>query len=461
MHPRLLLINPWIHDFAAYDLWSKPVGLLSLAGFLRSRGYEIHLIDCLDIHHPEMTTESGLPAPTRRAYGTGKFWRAEVERPAPLSRVSRPYSRYGISPELFVRELQRIEFPSAVLVTSLMTYWYPGVQEAVATVRRVHPNVPVLLGGVYARLCRSHAQSCSGADYVADTGDTFPMESLIDTLERLGVPRPSHPSKNAPLPYPAFDLLHRPEYVCIATSWGCPYRCRYCASSYLQSSFIQRDPEEVLAEILHWHHHLKVRDVAFYDDALLVNADTHLNVLLESLLSRGLNFRFHTPNALHVRELTMDTARLLRETGFRTIRLGLETSDPNVRGAIDSKVGEGEFERAVGVLRQAGYGRREIGVYVLLGLPGQSVATVRKTLETVDRAGAVPYLAEYSPMPHTALWDRAVQASSWDLSEPLYHNNTLIPCWNPDKRSQVAELRAHAKALRTPRAGETDSAVAV
>jgi len=29
---RILLINPWIYDFAAYDLWVKPLGLLSLGG---------------------------------------------------------------------------------------------------------------------------------------------------------------------------------------------------------------------------------------------------------------------------------------------------------------------------------------------------------------------------------------------------------------------------------------------
>jgi hypothetical protein len=32
---KLILINPWIYDFAAYDLWSKPLGLLYLAGYLR------------------------------------------------------------------------------------------------------------------------------------------------------------------------------------------------------------------------------------------------------------------------------------------------------------------------------------------------------------------------------------------------------------------------------------------
>ena len=28
---RLLLVNPWIYDFVAYDLWSKPLGLIKIA----------------------------------------------------------------------------------------------------------------------------------------------------------------------------------------------------------------------------------------------------------------------------------------------------------------------------------------------------------------------------------------------------------------------------------------------
>ncbi len=35
---RVLLINPWIHDFAAYDPWGRPLGLLSIGGLLRAAG---------------------------------------------------------------------------------------------------------------------------------------------------------------------------------------------------------------------------------------------------------------------------------------------------------------------------------------------------------------------------------------------------------------------------------------
>ena len=38
---QLLLINPWIYDFTAYDFWSKPLGLLYIASILRNIGYQI------------------------------------------------------------------------------------------------------------------------------------------------------------------------------------------------------------------------------------------------------------------------------------------------------------------------------------------------------------------------------------------------------------------------------------
>ena len=100
MKPRLILINPWIYDFAAYDLWSKPLGLLYLASFLRNSGFDVKLIDCLDVHHPKMNDDPATNQPVRRAYGTGKFWRKKVSTPAKLKHIDRAYSRYGIKKQI-------------------------------------------------------------------------------------------------------------------------------------------------------------------------------------------------------------------------------------------------------------------------------------------------------------------------------------------------------------------------
>jgi len=45
---KIVRINPWIYDFAAYDLWMKPLGLLYIAGFLEESGYDVSLINWMD-----------------------------------------------------------------------------------------------------------------------------------------------------------------------------------------------------------------------------------------------------------------------------------------------------------------------------------------------------------------------------------------------------------------------------
>ena len=446
MKPTLILINPWIYDFAAYDLWSKPLGLLYLAGWLRESGFHIHLIDCLDVHHPIMPGKGSLTAPKRRLYGTGKFWREVVPKPLPIKNIPRPYSRYGLLPEVFEQELRKIRNPSAILITSLMTYWYPGVRKAVSLAKKVHPGVPVILGGIYARLCHDHALMSSGADNVVSGHGT---ESLLTAMDENGIQIPATLPDVDRLTYPAFDLLTRIDYVCVMTSSGCPYRCQYCASHFLQPNLIRREPDEVLEEIIFWHKEFAVKDFAFYDDALLVESDNHAGLLLEGLARLDLNLRFHTPNALHVREIAGEIAKLMQKTGFQTIRLGLETSDISLHGDLDKKLSKGDFERAMHNLLRAGFDTKEVGAYILIGLPEQEVDSVIETINFVGDNGAVPYLSEYSPIPHTSMWDKALACSKYDLeSEPLFHNNTLLPCWDKSKKKDLPMVKKLVSQIR-------------
>jgi radical SAM superfamily enzyme YgiQ (UPF0313 family) len=448
MAPSLVLINPWIYDFAAYDLWSKPLGLLYLAGYLRQAGAKVHLIDCLDVYRSTFHDAPANDHPLRRAYGTGKFRREEIDKPEPLKDIPRVYSRYGIPEALFRQDLAGNPRPDAILVTSLMTYWYPGVRRVIDLSREIHPDVPIILGGIYARLCEEHARRFSGADRVVTAGDPRAQDAVREVLQTFGVYLQERPPPDAVRPYPAFDMLPRTEYVCLLTSTGCPYRCRYCASRFLSPRYSRRDPLEVFEEITHWHRRHGVRDFAFYDDALLFEADTHFAILLEHIVKGGLKVRFHTPNALHVREISAEIAVLLYRTGFHTIRLGFETSDMTLHEELDRKISSGEFERAVRNLSKAAF-EKKAGAYILAGLPDQPVESVIDTVRHVGAAGVTPCLAEYSPLPHTPMWSKAVRSSSYDIaSEPLFHNNTLLPCWDDSQRRRFSELKRLVQTFR-------------
>jgi radical SAM superfamily enzyme YgiQ (UPF0313 family) len=160
-----------------------------------------------------------------------------------------------------------------------------------------------------------------------------------------------------------------------------------------------------------------------------VDAERHSIPILEEIINADLKVRFHTPNALHIRGITRLTAQLMRKAGFVTMRLGLETVEFDHRLKFDKKVSEEEFKQAVGHLKKAGFEKGQIGAYLLAGLPGQDLASVEHSIDTVKQLGLAPVLAHYTPIPQTALWPRAVAASRYDLdSDPVFTNNAIIPC---------------------------------
>jgi radical SAM superfamily enzyme YgiQ (UPF0313 family) len=415
--PPLLLINPWIYDVAAYDFFARPLGLLYLAGLLESRGFPVRLIDCLAVPH----ARSG-------PFNTGRYPKEVLPPPPALASFPRRYGRYGISEKAFRRKLAETPRPAAILVTSLMTYWYPGVTAAIRLAREEFPDTPVLLGGVYATLCPGHARRHSGADLVV----TGPAEEVVlkhlAALLNLSLP-PLDPANLEALPYPALHLADGLNFIPLLTSRGCPFSCDYCASCFMAPRYQRRSPLAVAEELLHCQRTLNLTEVAFYDDALLVSAETHLLPMLEELASRNAHFRFHTPNALHARFITREVALWLKRANFATLRLGVETAAPGTK-RLDQKLEANELEAALRHLHEAGFTPRDIGVYLLIGLPGQADAEVAASIRRVRDLGSTPVLALYSPIPGTGLWPEALAASPYDLEhEPLYQNHSLFPCW--------------------------------
>jgi radical SAM superfamily enzyme YgiQ (UPF0313 family) len=231
------------------------------------------------------------------------------------------------------------------------------------------------------------------------------------------------------LPYPSFDLYPQLNYVCITTSRGCPLRCTYCVSPFLTKVFFRRDPLKVVEEIEYWTSKYRINNIAFYDDALLIGPSKHFIPIMEEVIKRGIHCNFHTPNAIHIKEINQEVADYLFFGGFKTIRLGLETSNVVTQIETGGKVGNQEFRQAVKHLKRAGYSREEIGVYVMAGLPGQRVGEVEESVAYVKDCGAKPILVEYSPIPHTPLFEKAKKMSQFDLeNEPLFHNNSILPC---------------------------------
>ena len=406
---KILGVNPPVVDFAFFDLWSKPMGLLYLLGKMRKLGSQVELIDC--IHEGAVGVKT---------CGREKIGSVELEKPAVYAGIRRKYHRFGLSEEAFRLRLREAASPDCVFLTSVMTYWYPGVRWAIDVIKSELPGTPVYLGGIYARLCPEHAASL-GADFLVTENWT---------------PDVTHP---------AMDLYEKLPYGVTMTSFGCPLHCKYCASHVLWPAYRRRPAAEVLDEI-DLQARLGAQDFAFYDDALLLEKERYFYPLCAELTRRyGGRPAFHTPNGLHVRQIDEKCANALRAANFRTIRLSLESIDPKIAGDSSGKVARGEYAAAVKYLRAAGYTRADCETYILLGLPGQSTESVRDTIKFVQDHGGVPKLAEFSPIPGTESFEEAAAKMPALRTEPLLQNNSVYSSWlaheiSPETLQELKDL---------------------
>ena len=210
---KLLLVNPPIYDFTAYDFWLRPYGLLRVGGQLRA--HELTFFDYLLSHK-------------RDAFGRGRFDQQLMMKPAALADVPRRFYRFGRPRQAFIDLLSRQRF-DAVLVQTVMTYWYLGVREVIDDVRKVQPHAKIVLGGVYATLCPQHAASL-GADQVVEGLD----------LKPLGLPL----TDGLP-PWEDVDA----QVGVLKITEGCPFRCTYCSVPVVYPNFIARPLDACIEEL--------------------------------------------------------------------------------------------------------------------------------------------------------------------------------------------------------------------
>ncbi|MSR83130.1 MAG: radical SAM protein [Candidatus Latescibacteria bacterium] len=402
MRPRILLVNPPICDFTAYDYWLKPYGLLRVAGQLRGQA-ELQLFDFLDRLHPRMP-----PGLKRDPWGRGAFPAEVLPKPAALAPIRRRYHRFGL-PRHLLGEFLRTQAPfDAVLVQTTMTYWYPGVREVIEEVRAASPQSAVVLGGVYATLCTAHARTL-GADLVVAGQDLGPLWDL------LGVQ-----GEAEALPF--WEGYKRLETGVLKLTEGCPFRCTYCSVPQLYPKF-SGNVERTLAEI-DLLHQRGVRRLAFYDDALLFREEELLLPLLEEVIRRGYELELHTPNALNARFITPPVAQLMVRAGFQSFYLGFESSAYTWQKKTGGKVYSAELVAAVATLEAAGADRRMITAYLIAGHPRGEQQEVEASMHFAHSLGIRLMLSEFSPIPNTP--DGEACRGLVDLDEPLWHNKTAF-----------------------------------
>ncbi|MHC4117053.1 MAG: B12-binding domain-containing radical SAM protein [Planctomycetota bacterium] len=406
MKPRILLVNPPIYDFAAYDFWLKPYGMLTVAGYLRGRG-DFRLFDYLDRQVLFSADQQKLASDR---WGRGRFYCENVPSPRILEDIPRHFRRFGLPRSMFQDFLASKGPFDFVLIQTTMTYWYTGIEEVIEDIRKVSPGTKIVLGGNYVTLCSDHAQTL-GADFLVLGTNLQPLWDYLRLEPDFAQP-------------PLWQAYPELNVGVLKLTDGCPFKCTYCSVPKVYSGFEPRELAHSLME-LELMQQLGAGNVAFYDDALLFEAEETLIPFLTEVVKRKIRVNFHDPNALNARFITAELAKLMVRAGFKTFYLGFESASVRWQKRTGSKVSSEELASAVQHLVAAGAEPASITAYQILGHPHIGIQELETSMRFVHSLGIRGMLADFSPIPGTPDGD---YCRKWvNMDEPLMHNKTAFP----------------------------------
>ncbi|MBV9125277.1 MAG: B12-binding domain-containing radical SAM protein [Planctomycetes bacterium] len=207
------------------------------------------------------------------------------------------------------------------------------------------------------------------------------------------------------------------EMLLLETSRGCRYRCRFCYywKSYDKTYFLA---DETIRASLRHAVERGAREVFLLDPTL--NQRKDFADLLRLLAEGNPGGRFSYFGELRGEGVTEETARLLRAANFTEVEVGLQSIEPDAMTLMDRKNNLRAFERGVRAMMGQGI---QVKVDLIIGLPGDTVASVRRGLHYLRDQGLGNDLQVFNlaVLPGTAFREDAARLGLVHQPRPPYY----------------------------------------
>ena len=371
---RVLLLNPPMADTMEAEQMDmitcvEPFGLLRLGTYFRQRGCDVQLIDCLR----DPMLEGQVRRHVRKTMpcgGAGENRTKEIHH-------------FGLDARQLARRLGALDEPDLIAVSSVFSWHIQAALEALAVCKEVWGGAHLVVGGNMPTLCPELFAE-SGAE--VHEGD-LPQATFLPT---------------------SMDLMaggHRSDHLRMIK--GCPHECSYCVTNCLNGGKVSaRPPEEVFAEMLTKLAGQQTRVFTFFDDYVLFKQRRYLDVFLDLVIQDRPDVILQFPLGFSAHMITEDLARRMREAGVETMILALETISEQRSREMQRPHHMEEFTRAVDLLKAYGYRGRDLRVFYLMGLPGQTLDEILRAILFLLSLGITPSLTTYALAPGSRDWQR-------------------------------------------------------
>jgi len=344
-----------------------------------------------------------------------------------------------------LRELVQMEQPDVVVLDSTTPSIYSDID--CARIVKEAADCRVIMVGPHATTCPEETLRDAGTtvDVICRGEYDYSVRDVIQCFEQEGnlneIPGISYVENGSikhnedrpliqdldELPFPAwhhldimkyFDGQKLYPYMDIISGRGCPNKCIYCLWPQVMhgTTYRLRSPANVVDEmeydLKHWPK-LKQGEFFFEDDTFTVNKK-RAEQICDEIINRGLDVTW----SVNARADTADMELFsrMKTAGCRELLVGFESGDQGMLDGMNKHVTLEQSRKFVKHAHKAGLVVH--GCFVL-GLPGETIETMEKTLEfamdlnidTVQFSAAVPFPGtEYYSMCEA---NGLIKARSW------------------------------------------------
>ena len=439
---RICLITPSFYSDNPDEALAMPLGIGYLGAVLERDGFEVTLID-------------GAASGTTTHAADGKYL-------------------VGASPSE-IASLVVAAKPDLIGISCPFTTRYRLFQECIKAIRECLPDIPIIAGGIHPTLFYQRVLLNDQCDAVVlGEGE----ETLLELSRRFAdgrgidpegldgvawrqngivhaVPRQNYIEELDTLPQPARHLLpmdvylsrsggrwasNRTSVLLVLTSRSCPGRCSFCSVHAITGpKWRAHSAKRVVDEITAIKSQYSPSLIAFEDDRLTWDRE-RLYSICQMMIERNIKTQWYTPNGVHVADLDEELLQIMKKSGCRSLNLAIESGDPTILHSVIGK--RATAEQAIELSRAC----KRVGIrtngYFVIGMPGESDATVQRSLDLCLKMGLDGLgLFIATPFPGTRMFEQCVKSGYIDperfteeflesgdpnmLHQPLFETETM------------------------------------
>ena len=305
------------------------------------------------------------------------------------------------------------EFSPKVIGFQMLTSTRVSAYNIINYIHKNHPDIKILLGGIHATVMyKQLINKFPFAFAILGEGEVT-MEELIKELFKEK-PNPKKiygvafskngivsrtKSRNLIKDLDSLPFPNHKQYLgdgnrtsaCLLTSRGCPNACSFCCLNPENKRKVRfRTPKSVVDEIEYITKEFPhITNIWIHDDSFFIHNQRVIDIC-DEIINRNIKVEFTCSGRM--KPVSKEMIEKLEQAGFKCVLLGLESGSEQILKSCHKGITP---EDVINTFKLFSKSSIEIKSFLIVGLPGETIDTIKETVKLVRKMQKIKYTLIY------------------------------------------------------------------